>query len=80
MTTFLFVLPRRWVVEELQMFADLNKHAVRPSPSISTLYDHRDQQSEMARFVVQTVPVFSRLTEKENPIFQRRGALHHQRY
>ena len=57
-----------------QMFADLNKHAVRPSPSISTLYDHRDQQSEMARFVVQTVPVFSRLTEKEKSNISKRGA------
>ena len=25
-----------------QMFADLNKYAVRPSHSLSTLYDHRD--------------------------------------
>ncbi|WP_240882611.1 DNA sulfur modification protein DndB, partial [Pseudomonas aeruginosa] len=35
-----------------QMFADLNKHAVRPSDSISTLYDHRDHISDLARYLV----------------------------
>ncbi len=48
-----------------QMFADLNKHAIRPSPSIGTLYDHREQLSELARFLVNKVSVFSRLTELE---------------
>ena len=48
-----------------QMFADLNKHAVRPSDSISTLYDHRDHLSELARVVAREVKVFSRLTEME---------------
>ena len=57
-----------------QMFADLNKHAIRPSPSISTLYDHRDSQSEMARYVMQAVPVFSKLTEKEKSTISNRGS------
>ena len=48
-----------------QMFADLNKHAIRPSPSIGTLYDHREQLSELARYLVSKVSVFSRLTELE---------------
>ena len=56
-----------------QMFADLNKHAVRPSTSISTLYDLRDQQSELARYVVQAVPVFSRLTELEKSTVSNRS-------
>ena len=56
-----------------QMFADLNKHAVRPSESISTLYDHRDQQSALARFVVKSVPVFSRLTELEKSSISNRS-------
>nr|BDD46373.1 hypothetical protein 2 [Halieaceae bacterium] len=56
-----------------QMFADLNKHAVRPSDSISTLYDHRDQQSELARHLVRTVPVFSRLTEVEKTSISNRS-------
>lgn len=56
-----------------QMFADLNKNAVRPSTSISTLYDLRDQQSELARYVVQAVPVFSRLTELEKSTVSNRS-------
>ena len=46
-----------------QMFADLNKHAVRPSDSISTLYDLRDSISELGRYVQKNVHAFSRLTE-----------------
>ncbi len=30
-----------------QMFADLNRYAVRPSPSIGVLYDHRDALAEL---------------------------------
>ena len=41
-----------------QMFADLNKHAIRPSDSISTLYDHRDNISELARYVQKRVHAF----------------------
>ena len=55
-----------------QMFADLNKHAVRPSSSISTLYDHRDQQSELARYLVKKVDVFHRLTEFEKSSISNR--------
>lgn len=34
-----------------QMFADLNRHAIRPSKSIGVLYDHRDRMAEIARLV-----------------------------
>ncbi|CAA0097903.1 Uncharacterised protein [BD1-7 clade bacterium] len=56
-----------------QMFADLNKHAVRPSDSISTLYDHRDQISDLARHTQQNVPAFSRLTELEKSSISNRS-------
>jgi DNA sulfur modification protein DndB len=56
-----------------QMFADLNKHAIRPSPSIGTLYDHREQLSELARYLVKTVTVFSRLTELEKSSISNRS-------
>ena len=46
-----------------QMFADLNKHAIRPSNSISTLYDLRDPISDLARDVQKRVHVFSTMTE-----------------
>tara|TARA_R100000900_G_scaffold22441_3_gene18003 strand:- start:17355 stop:18125 length:771 start_codon:yes stop_codon:yes gene_type:complete len=57
-----------------QMFADLNKHAVRPSDSISTLYDHRDHISELARVVALEVKIFSRLTEMERSSISNRSS------
>lgn len=56
-----------------QMFADLNKHAVRPSDSISTLYDHRDSLSELARQMATNVPTFIRLTEMEKSSISNRS-------
>ncbi len=61
------------LVRSQQMFADLNKHAIRPSGSISTLYDHRDHISELARFTQQNVHVFSRLTELEKSSISNRS-------
>lgn len=55
-----------------QMFADLNKHAIRPSDSISTLYDVRDGASELARYVQENVIVFSRLAELEKSSLSNR--------
>lgn len=57
-----------------QMFADLNKHAVRPSDSISTLYDRRDQLSELARVVSRDVKIFSRMTEMERSSISNRSS------
>ncbi|MDD0841179.1 DNA sulfur modification protein DndB [Pseudomonas sp. Gutcm_11s] len=57
-----------------QMFADLNKHAVRPSDSISTLYDHRDHISDLARYLVKSVDVFSRMTELEKSSLSHRSS------
>ena len=48
-----------------QMFTDLNKNAVKPTKSLSLLYDHRDT---FARFVVKLaddVDIFSGRTEME---------------
>ncbi len=56
-----------------QMFADLNKHAVRPSDSISTLYDLRDTISDLSRHVQKHVHVFSRLTELEKSSISNRS-------
>ena len=46
-----------------QMFADLNKHAVRPTRSLGILYDQRDPFSILARDLVDRVPLFTSLTE-----------------
>jgi DNA sulfur modification protein DndB len=48
-----------------QMFADLNRHAVRPSPSIGILYDHRDEDAAIVREVVLTSETFRTLIEME---------------
>ncbi|RVU83647.1 DNA sulfur modification protein DndB [Leucothrix sargassi] len=56
-----------------QMFADLNKHAVRPSDSISTLYDLRDSLSELSRHVQKNVRLFSRMTEMEKSSISNRS-------
>ncbi|MEW8256327.1 MAG: DNA sulfur modification protein DndB [Candidatus Thiodiazotropha taylori] len=61
------------LIRSQQMFADLNKHAVRPSDSIATLYDHRDSLSDLARYVQKEVFVFSRLTEMERSSISNRS-------
>ncbi len=48
-----------------QMFADLNKYAVKPSPSLSTRYDHRDESSSVARYLADEVVPFAGFTEME---------------
>ncbi|GAB2646783.1 DNA sulfur modification protein DndB [Kribbella swartbergensis] len=49
-----------------QMFADLNRYAIRPSRSLSVLYDHRDELSAVTRLVVQRSALFNDLTETES--------------
>ncbi len=48
-----------------QMFADLNRHAIRPPRSIGVLYDHRDPMSEVAKQVVLKSSFFRDLVEME---------------
>lgn len=57
-----------------QMFADLNKHAVRPSDSLSTLYDHREAASALARYVYDHVPCFKSLTDLEQTSLSKRSS------
>jgi len=56
-----------------QMFADLNKHAVRPTRSIGILYDHRDPLSRLAIILVEKVDVFRNLTEMEKTTISNRS-------
>jgi DNA sulfur modification protein DndB len=48
-----------------QMFADLNRYAVRPSSSLSVLYDHRDDIATATKLVVFKSPLFNELIERE---------------
>ncbi|QYF91072.1 DNA sulfur modification protein DndB [Arthrobacter sp. PAMC25284] len=47
------------------MFADLNRHAIRPAKSIGVLYDHRDDESAVVRLVVLKSPFFRGVVETE---------------
>ncbi|MEV0155997.1 DNA sulfur modification protein DndB [Micromonospora sp. NPDC050686] len=48
-----------------QMFADLNRYAIRPAKSIGVLYDHRDEMSAITKLVVMRSTFLSDLTEME---------------
>ena len=48
-----------------QMFADLNRYAIRPSRSLSVLYDHRDDKARVAKLVVERLPDLKALVELE---------------
>lgn len=48
-----------------QMFADLNRYAIRPSSSLSVLYDHRDDRARLARLVLERLPRFNDLVDGE---------------
>lgn len=48
-----------------QIFADLNKHAVKTSNSIAELYDSRDSLALLTKDVVEHVAFFNKFTDKE---------------
>ncbi len=56
-----------------QMFADLNRHAVRPSRSLGLLYDHRDETAQISKAVMQRVAIFNDLTETERSTISNRS-------
>lgn len=56
-----------------QMFADLNRYAIRPATSISILYDHRDQGAELVRQLIHQAPPFRDLVEMERSTLSLRS-------
>lgn len=56
-----------------QMFADLNRHAVRPSASLGILYDHRNAAAKVAKHLSLTSPVFKNLIETERSTLSARS-------
>jgi DNA sulfur modification protein DndB len=56
-----------------QMFADLNRYAIRPTTSLSVLYDHRDKYADLAKTLLQRVPIFTDLTETERSTISNRS-------
>ncbi len=56
-----------------QLFADLNKHAVRPTKSIGILYDKRDPLAQLANKLSNNVPLFRGRTETEKTTISNRS-------
>jgi DNA sulfur modification protein DndB len=48
-----------------QMFADLNRYAIRPSRSLGLLYDHRNDKAKLARLVVMKSDIFRDIVDLE---------------
>lgn len=57
-----------------QMFTDLNKHAVKTSNSLATLYDSRDEIAVATRQVIDAIPFFKRYTDKERDILGKNSS------
>lgn len=49
-----------------QMFADLNRHAIRPSKSLGVLYDHRDDIGKLTKLIILRSAFFNDLVDKEH--------------
>lgn len=56
-----------------QMFADLNRYAVRPSRSLGVLYDHRDESAKVAKLVALKSTAFKDVVEMEKSTLSPRS-------
>ncbi len=56
-----------------QMFADLNRYAIRPTRSLSVLYDHRDAVAMLTKRVVLQSEFFRGLVEMERSTLSARS-------
>jgi DNA sulfur modification protein DndB len=58
-----------------QIFADLNRHGIRPTTSLNVLYDHRDWIAKLARKVATGIRPFEGLTELEKSSLSNRSSM-----
>lgn len=56
-----------------QLFADLNKHAIKPTKSLGILYDHRDEFSQFIVKLVSSLEIFHNRTEMEKTSISNRS-------
>lgn len=56
-----------------QMFADLNKHAIKPTKSLGLLYDHRDTFSRFVVNLANDIEIFADRTEMEKTNISHRS-------
>jgi DNA sulfur modification protein DndB len=56
-----------------QMFADLNRYAVRPARSLGILYDHRNELAKLTKLIVIKSSVFKDVVEMERSTLSERS-------
>jgi DNA sulfur modification protein DndB len=56
-----------------QMFADLNRYAIRPGRSLGLLYDHRDEEAKLTKAVVLKSYIFKNMIEMEKSSLSARS-------
>lgn len=56
-----------------QMFADLNRHAIRPSRSLGLLYDHRNEKAKLAKLVILKSEAFREIVDMEKSSLAKRA-------
>ena len=56
-----------------QMFADLNRYAIRPSRSLGLLYDHRNDKAKLAKLVVMQSKIFRDIVDMEKSSLAKRS-------
>ncbi len=57
-----------------QMFTDLNKHAVKTSNSLATLYNTRDEIAVATKQIINSIPFFNCFTDKERDILGKNSS------
>lgn len=62
------------LIRSQQMFTDLNKHAVRTSNSLSTLYDARDEIAVATKNVIDQILFLKKFTDKERDILGKNSS------
>ncbi|WP_298362785.1 DNA sulfur modification protein DndB [uncultured Litoreibacter sp.] len=56
-----------------QMFADLNKNAVRPSGSLNVLYDRRNPLARLSTSILENIPFYQEFVELEKTSLSNRA-------
>jgi DNA sulfur modification protein DndB len=61
------------LIRSQQLFADLNRYAVRPTRSLNILYDHRNPTSRLAKEISESVEAFQGMTETAKTTISNRS-------
>ena len=72
-TISVVIFADRGLARSQQMFADLNKNAVRPSGSLSVLYNQRDPLARLSAAALREVPFFQKFVEREKTSISNRS-------